>query len=106
MRNRNTAGTATSRLDAHGGEPGDERRLHGADAAGGRRGRRMAEPTRNTTPMLATLAPGAPKACTENTSAAMYSSVRDAEPPKSSSQLERLAGHVDDPAARRAARSG
>ena len=40
MRKRNTAGTASSRSDAHGGEPGDERRLHGADAAGGRRGRR------------------------------------------------------------------
>ena len=56
----------------------------------------MAEPTRNTTPMLAILAPP-PKAFTENTRAAMYSSVRDAEPPKSSSKW--LARHVEDPLA-------
>ena len=31
----------------------------------------MAEPTRNTTPMLATLTSVAPKACTEKTRAAM-----------------------------------
>ena len=45
-----------------------------------------AEPTRYTTPMLAMLTPP-PKASTERTRAAMYASVRTADPPNSSSSL-------------------
>ena len=56
----------------------------------------MAEPTRNTTPMLATLTPVAPKACTENDQGGDVGEGQERRPAEELGQLERPARDLAD----------